>query len=223
VPATLWRALGLAPTDPNDPGYASPLPGDWERLAAQVPHNPASVVAALKQLNSHSEEERDRVKAALLIRAARAHEQIQEGLKRLSIIISPDACVRWKGILDILPKAESLAITLHPFIKLSGNLPPHVPVGKIDPVKAPSPGILLSTEMGLHLHIGSDNALALEMLWSQLEGVKAPTWSELVQYLRLPRRMDMAKETAAEILQSFLAQDAKAKELVELLSACTFV
>ena len=57
-----------------------------------------------------------------------------------------------------------------PGVTLHGTLPPHIPIARLDRVKAPEPGILLATELGPYLRIASGNRALLDMIWSQLEG-----------------------------------------------------
>lgn len=58
------------------------------------------------------------------------------------------------------------------------------------------------------------------MIWEQLEGLSHPTWSELVQYLRLPRKIELAESTAIDVLRSHNEQAAKLKEMNDLLAEC---
>jgi len=58
------------------------------------------------------------------------------------------------------------------------------------------------------------------MIWEQLEGLSHPTWSELIQYLKLPRKLELAESTAMDILRSHGEQSSRVKELLDLLAAC---
>jgi hypothetical protein len=90
----------------------------------------------------------------------------------------------------------------------------------MEKVKVPSPGVLLSTESGFSLHIGADSSLLLSMIQDQLQGVEHPTWNELLQYLKLPRRVELAESTALEVLRSHTEQHDRLDELKNLLSSC---
>lgn len=88
-------------------------------------------------------------------------------------------------------------------------------------MKSPANGILLATEMGMFVQLTSDQLMVIDMLWEQLEHAKHPTWSELVQSLRLPRRLEMAQATAEDILKSHAEVSARIQALMELLSDCS--
>ena len=102
-----------------------------------------------------------------------------------------------------------------------GTLPPHVAIERMERVKLPSPGVLLTTDKGFNLHLGSDSSMLIDMLLEQLEGLSHPTWSELVQHLRLPRRLELAEATANDVLRSHGEQSAKIIELDRLLNECS--
>jgi len=220
VPKMMLKVLGVpnARDEHSDPGFASPLPDDWERWAAEIQYRPKDVKEALEKLPLDAQHLL--IHSSLFIRTARALETIQSGQNRLFSIVSSDGRIRWRELIAVLPKAECVAITLHPKIRISGTLPAHLPIGKIDRVKSPSPGILFSTESGFSLHLASDSPLLLTMLWEQLEGLSHPTWNELIQYLRLPRKLEFAESTALDVLNAHSEQMARFTELKNLLATC---
>jgi hypothetical protein len=220
VPKSLLRVLGVPGASENlsESLAAVPLPGDWERLAAEVSYQPQIVKEALSQLTAHEGDLP--IHATLFVRTARALDHLQYGQNRLLSLVTSDGRVKWRELVDILPKAECVTVPLHPRIRMSGSLPPHLPIGKIERVKSPMAGILLATESGFTLHLGSDSTLLISMLWEQLEGLSHPTWNELLQYLRLPRKVDLAESTAFDVLRSHGEQIARLKELRDLLGAC---
>jgi hypothetical protein len=225
VPKSLLRVLAVpsALEDAGESSFATPLAGEWERLAAEVAYQPRAIREALAKLNQegqYSDETRHKIQATLFVRTARALEHLQLGQARLLSLVTVDGRVRWRELLEVLPKGECVAISLHPRIRLSGSLPPHLPIGKIDRVKAPSPGILFATESGFSLHIGTDSTVLLNMVWEQLEGLSHPTWNELLQYLKLPRKIELAESTALDVLRSHGEQSARLKDLHDLLGAC---
>ena len=59
--------------------------------------------------------------------------------------------------------------------------------------------------------------------WDQLDGLSSPTWSELLHYLRLPRRLELAESAASDVLRSHGEQSQRVAELSELLTACTLL
>lgn len=150
-------------------------------------------------------------------------EQIEYLLKaqhRLFSLVNENGKINWSALLKILPKAECMPISTHPKIRLTGTLPSHIPIGKIDMVRHPQPGILLSTESGFSLHIAAQPPLLIKILSDQLEGLTQPTWSELVQFLQVPRQVEVAESTALEILNSYQEQVTHLKDLRELLDNC---
>lgn len=227
VPRILLQALGV-PAASESAGhgtaFARPLPGEWEKLASEIPHDPSAVAAALAKLDSDSygldEPTRSHIRATLFVRAARAQTQMLSGQGRLLSVVTAEGRIRWRELLEILPKAECTAVTYSPRVKISGQLPTHVAIGQISRIRGPQPGILLSTEIGLSSQLTFDSPVLLDMVWEQLDGLVHPTWSELVQYLRVPRRLEVAEATAADVLRSHGEQSRKLEALRELLGAC---
>jgi hypothetical protein len=222
VPRTLLQSLGGAPAadagQAPSPSFALPLPGEWEKLASEVPYQPKLVRERLAGLAE--DETGRRIRAALFVRAARAIEHLKGSQARLLSLVSDDGRVRWRELFDILPKSQFVPAAAHSSVRLSGTLPNHLPVSRIERVKIPAPGFLFATETGFHLHLASESPRILEMLAEQLEGLRHPTWGELTQYLRLPRHLDVVEATAADVLRSHGEQAAKLRDLCELLSAC---
>jgi len=214
------RALGIPLTAESGlrSEHLQSLGGYWESLASEVAHAPKKVQAALVSLST--DESGLFIHASIFVRTARALEYIQSGQSRLFSMIHTDGSVNWKELLGILPKNECVTVSIHPRIRLSGSLPPHLPISRMEKVKVPSPGVLLSTESGFSLHIGADSSLLLSMIQDQLQGVEHPTWNELLQYLKLPRRVELAESTALEVLRSHTEQHDRLDELKNLLSSC---
>lgn len=221
IPRSLLKALG------NDAGaVAQPLPGEWERLAADLKFQPRGVFEALSRLNGDAKanpEVSSEIRAALFVRAAQALDAILAEHARLLAFVSPEGKLRWSAVLDILPKPELVSIPFHYLIQISGNLPAHLPIGQIERVKTPQPGILLATEAGHTLRLNSESPVVLDMLTAQLEGVSHPTWSELLRYLRLPRRVEIAETAASDLLRSHGNQSAILTDLREVLAACRWI
>lgn len=234
VPKLFLRTLGLgAPAGESEgmlnggSSLSAPLPGEWEKMASQIAFHPAAVREAVDRLHATpatsdvDSARRSAIFTELFVRASRAVESLRTSAGPLLNLVNPDGKIRWAQLLKILPKAETTSITLHPRITMSGNLPLHLPIGQMVPTKTPSPGILLATEAGLNMKIHTDSPLLLEMLWDQIDGLSSPTWSELLQYLRLPRRLELAETTATDVLRSHGEQTKRIRDLVELLAACT--
>jgi hypothetical protein len=157
----------------------------------------------------------------LFLGAACAMAALDSGQSRLLGVVAADQTIRWGKLLEILPAAECTSLSMHPRLHCSGTLPPHVPIARVDRVKAPQPGIILATELGPYLKITSDQRLLLDMAWEQLQDVSHHTWSEVVKSVRLPRRTDVAEATAADLLRLHGEQSQRLKELSQLLSACS--
>jgi hypothetical protein len=210
----------------GDPAFALPLPGEWEKLASEIPIHPRAVcdaVERLDQLVTRGElksETATRIRTDLFIRSARALDHLTSGQGRLLSVVTTDGKIRWRELLDVLPKAELTAVTFHPRVRVVGQIPPHLPIGRFDRIRMPSEGLLFTTELGLSLQIFSDSGTLLDMLWEQLDGLSHPTWSELVQYLRLPRRLEIAEATAGDVLRSHGEQTQRLRELEALTRAC---
>ncbi len=220
IPKPLLISLGVPHTGETAKNLSPPasLSREWEKWAAEVDHQPKAVREALAQLGHDPSVQT--IHCTLFIRAARALEYLNSGQYRLFSLVTPDGRIRWRELLNVLPHSECVTLSVHPKIRLTGSLPPHLPIGRIDRVKSPSPGILLATESGFSLHIGSEIPLFINMVWEQLDGITNPTWSELLQYLRIPRKVELAESTALEVLRSHGEQSARLQDLRNLLSTC---
>lgn len=232
VPRVLTQALGAEDLHPSGIDGLSltnlalpaapapvPLPTEWQSIAHDVASQPRSVLERLHSLR-HDAEGRH-IRAHLFIRAAQAMEDLRQTQSRLFSLVGDDGSIRWRLLLDILPKSEHVAVSFHSQIRLVGSLPPHMPIGRISLAKSPTHGVILATESGFHLHIGSENPRVVDILWDQLEGLVHPTWHELLQYLKLPRSMELAETTAADILRSHGEQSLRLAEMRELLVDCS--
>ncbi len=85
----------------------------------------------------------------------------------------------------------------------------------------PTQGILLSTEAGFHLHIGSDSSRLLDMIQDQLQGLKHPVWAELAPWLKLPRNLERVEQVGNELLHAWHEQQVRMTELQEFLDECS--
>jgi hypothetical protein len=217
IPKTLLRTLGV-PNAQDEVHPPSPLSEKWQKLLSEIAYQPKIVKEALSQLETN--ESNQNIHSTVFIHTARALDYLQSGQNRLLSLVTQDGKIRWRELLEILPKTERVSISVHPRIRLSGSLPPHLPIGKMDRVKMPAPGILLATESGFNLHIGADSSLLISLIWDQLEGLKHPTWNELIQYLQLPRKLELAESTAFEVLRSYGEQAGRLQDLRDLLAAC---
>jgi hypothetical protein len=221
VPQPLLNVLGIHPPgeEPSRLFHGKLLPERWESLASQVGSNPRHVLANLDQTPCDPND-LPYLHSIIFTRAAQALDDLYQNQKRIFSLVSEDGRILWRELLTVFPTGECIAISIHPKIRLTGSLPAHLPIGKIDRVKSPTPGILLTTESGFSLHIGSQTQLLIHMIWEQLDGISNPTWNELLQYIKIPRRVELAESTALEVLQSHGEQSARLKDLKELLASC---
>jgi hypothetical protein len=223
VPKTLMKWLG---SGDGSPSFATPLPGEWEKIASELQYAPGEVCAALARLDSLAAvdpEASSDIRAALFVRASHALTAARIEHRRLLGIVNKDGRVRWRDVLEILPKTECVSITLHPRVRLQGNLPSHLPIARIERIKVPQPGILLTTDSGFALRLISDDSMLLDMMVDQLEGVTYATWAEVVAFLKLPRRREIAETTASDLIRSHGEQMIRIADMEKLLSACQLV
>jgi hypothetical protein len=188
---------------------------EWASLIRDLPSRTREAREALEKTQDAN------VHLEAFVQAAQFLSNLDNGQSRLLNVVGSDGEVRWGKLLEILPQTEILAMTVHPRVRITGNLPPHVPIAKVERVKAPEPGILLATELGPFLRITSDQPRLLDMAWEQVKGVSHHTWSEIVRGVRLPRRTEIAETTAADLMKLHAEQTQRLKELNQLLSVCS--
>jgi hypothetical protein len=195
-----------------------PLPDPWNLLLEKFSANLNPIEEALKKLPP-SDSYYFQIHTQLFVKTAKSIYDQEMKLKQLLTWIKPDGQIAWKALFHLIPKEDCVSIPLHPKIKLSGSLPPHLPIGNIQRTENPL-SILLATESGFHLRIHSENPILIPMIWEQLEGIVHPTWNELVQYVKLPRQIQVAEATASEILASYQNHQKELGKLKELLKLC---
>src|SRR5262245_24130121 len=100
--------MGAPVAQGGEVSFAVPLPGEWEKLAAEVAYQPRLVREKLPTLPAGAAGQT--IRAALFVRAARAREQLQTGQSRLFSLVSPQGAIRWKELLDVLPRTECVAV-----------------------------------------------------------------------------------------------------------------
>ena len=234
IPRLLLKALGfgveqdsspqinqpLLPVDFRDTSsFALPLPGDWEKWMLEMPYFPGRIKENLLALPP-GELMTKTLKASVFVRASRVIAPLKDSQEKLQPMVTPQGSVRWREFFQVLPRSEFSSVALHSGVRMTGTLPPHVPILKIDKVAYPSPGIVLLTEVGFRLHLGCDDPRLLEMLSSQLDGLKHPTWNELSGYLKLPRTVETVEQTAQEVVRNAVEQASRIQTLREILEIC---
>lgn len=209
--------------DALETGHSTPLPSEWERISSEIAVQPDWVLNQLQRLDHLSltdAAEAERIRTQLFVRSSRTFFDMRESQSKLLAMVTKDGRIHWKELLDILPKGECSPVTLSDLVQMMGTLPLHLPIGRMDRVKSPTPGIALATESGFQMTLVSHTPRILEILWDQLNGIQHPTWSELSQYLRVPRRLDYLEATASEILQAHGAQTQLLQDLETLVQSC---
>jgi hypothetical protein len=175
------------------------------------------------QLTQTADEASFELRMAIFVKIVQTIEEFNENKRALLSVVDSRGKIYWNALLRVLPQNELVTLTTHPLIHVSGNLPPHLPIAKIEKVKSPSPGILLATELGFFIHLACDGSLVTDMLWEQLSEAQHPTWSEVVQSVKVPRRVEFAQSTAQEVLKSHAESCTHRDALTELLSACSIL
>lgn len=215
IPKLLLAELGYTGADLD----RAEIPPSWRDLIALVKLDPAAAQLALSQMAK--DESTLPLRTAVYVQAAQSLETLSTGKKNLLSIVSEDGRLAWNSLFEILPRNDFIPITTHPRVDVKGGLPLHLPISKIERVKSPVTGIMLATEIGMSAMLTSDSSMILDMLWEQLENAKHPTWSELVQSLRLPRRIEVAQSAAEDVLKSHAEVSSRILVLRELLSDCS--
>jgi hypothetical protein len=213
VPKLLLAELGV------DHTTRPKMSEEWQRILSEVATKPAQALDAIRKLPK--DQSTLALRSAIFVQASQGLDRLKSGKKNLLSIVDEEGRLAWAKLFDILPKSEFVQITLHSRVAVTGNLPLHLPISRIEKVKSPTQGVLLATEVGMYTHLGSDDSIVVDMLWEQLQNVKHPTWSELVQSLRLPRKIESARATAEEVLKSHAEVSSKILALSELLSDCS--
>ncbi len=195
------------------------LPDLWQQHFSEIDTQPKAIMTALQNLPP-DEPAAETIHAACFVAAAKALGQLETSQNRLLGLVSPEGKLRWKEILAILPETEVVSLTQHPKIRLIGSLPPHLTITRMDRVKSPTAGVLLTTEAGFNLQLACSSSLLLSLLLDQLEGYPHPTWLELVENVRLPRKIEFAEATALDVLNAHAQQTSRLQEFHDLLSSC---
>ena len=145
----------------------------------------------------------------------------EDCIKPYTNSIKSDGSFRWSQLLKLLPANDLVPWHLHPDVRVSGSLPSHIPVTRMDRVKAPFEGLLLLTEAGFSVGVQTTGSKSVqEMLYDQLLELSHPTWSELISTVKLPRNSELAMPTAREVLRCVNEQTILSQKLREILSTC---
>ncbi|MBU6374946.1 MAG: hypothetical protein KGQ59_03020 [Bdellovibrionales bacterium] len=179
-------------------GFATPLPGKWEKLAAELPVSPQNVRQSLQALDTDTNG--NEVRCELFVRASRILQDVRTSRARIECWVKESGQIIWRELISTFPASDFVAVSVHPGVTLHGQLPLHTPIINQSLAKAPQ-SILLSTEAGHHLSLVIPNRLLLEILWDQIQILSKPTWSEIIEVVKAPRRLDSIEIRAADLLR----------------------
>ncbi len=191
----------------------------WADFAFQLPYEPLKV---LKQIQEGLAQGQEIPVAALFVKAIQNMEAFSKNHGGVFQMVGQEGQLNWKEIVSLLPERERVALPLHHEVRISGMLPPHVAILRIERSQHPIPGVRFSTEKGMSLHLGSANRLLVELIWDLVKDLEHPTWGEIAQGIKLCRDTDILKDTGNEILRSHSEQDRRRKELLELIRGIQF-
>jgi hypothetical protein len=195
------------------------LPLEWRAALEKIdfaPRELAHLVDLLEKSSAPTAAAALRMTA--FIHASQARARVAAARARMKHLVNDSSDIKWCELLRILPTAELLPATLHPQVQLLGQIPQQVPIVRIARVKTPRSGLLLVTESGFQTQINSENPRIMDLLEAQLKQLEHPTWAEVTQFLKLPRRIEMAETAAHEILLSHGEQLVRLKELDSILA-----
>ncbi len=219
VPKTLLKALGH-PAGELEARDSLSITQELQSILNEVPYQPKQVMARLNTINPDTISNPNQLRAMIFARAASALEELRKGQGALLSMVGIDGQIHWKKLIEILPRTECIPFTQHPSVRILGSLPLHVSINRIEKIKTPQPAILLVTESGFNLRIVPEHSVVFDMLYDQIRDLVHPTWSELSQLVRLPRRLELAETAASDILRSHGEQSSRLQELTNLVSAC---
>lgn len=211
VPRPLWKAM-------SSPGI---VPTEWQLLLAQISQQPKHVRPKLMELKQRATGEAwQELLARVFVDSARSLEMLVRSQERLLRLVDSRGQLRWDEFISIMAPSQCVSFAIHPMLRLKGSLQPHTPIERMERVRAPQAGIHFLTEKGASLFLTSEDSRAIDMVYSQLVHLKHPTWSELVERVRLPREILFAETTANELLRSHGEVSAKMAALRDLLNVC---
>jgi hypothetical protein len=148
-----------------------------------------------------------------------AYRENDWGLRQIRPFLNSEARIEWTKVLGLFRAQDSIALTHHPLVRVSGTIPVNSPITKMDRLKSPQNGMLVLTDSGALQKVIFDNRMLADMAWDQAKTQVHPTWSELVQLIRLPRTLEIAESAANDILASYETLEAKRRAIAAWLAA----
>ena len=199
-------------------GFATPLPGNWEKLSGDLAIRPSHVRDALKALQG--DPMGARIRTELFVRTARILDDLRASQNRLRDYVTEDGRIVWRSLLEKCDASEFCPITLHPEISIHsihGSFPLQTPITQVTRSTRGSWSIRLSTESGIQIQLDLGQRQLFEMVAEQIEKLAHPTWSEIIEFVRAPRRLDQVEQRACEILRASGEQQHLIRELELIL------
>ncbi|MFZ9596357.1 MAG: hypothetical protein ACO3A2_09800, partial [Bdellovibrionia bacterium] len=131
VPKTFLISLGVPTATPVEPSVLK-LPEEAKKLLEEIAYEPRRALEKLPELQASLEQEGQKswLDAQVFIATARAMDYLQMGQNRLLSLVSPEGKIKWRELMQILPQSERISVSLHPRIRLTGSLPPHLPIDR---------------------------------------------------------------------------------------------
>lgn len=193
----------------------------WTQWKTTLAKSHETAIRELESLSaSLDENSRKLLKASAYLECSHQLDVQRRLCDRFKSVIKPNGEIWWKGVIDLLPTSESLPLSFHPEVEIAGKLSSHAPIAKIERMKKTSTTFVLATESGMVRTLHSKNMLICDMIEDQLEGITHPTWAELALYLKLPKNVNLARETAHDILETFHRSQALIRSLKVVLESC---
>lgn len=135
----------------------------------------------------------------------------QSRLKPMMKINENEKLVDWSKLMSLFRPEDCQSLTLHTGVTLMGQIPSHTPIVKMERSKTIAHGILLWSESNSCLKIQCSHKLLSDMIWDQMHTWQHPTWSEIVDWVKLPRKLEVAESAANDILNTYEDWDQKLK------------
>ncbi len=214
VPKSLVAAIQNPGTWSNER-----LPLEWRSAIERLdfaPRDLAALVPRLEQSSAPAAAAELRTTAFVLSAQARARLSAARG--RMRHLVNDSGDIKWRELLCVLPAQELVSATTHPQVEVMGNMPVHLPITRITRLKSvAAKGLLFVSESGFQSQLMSENPRVLDILEAQTSLLEHPTWTEIVHFLKLPRRIELAETAAHEILLSHAEHSGRIAILDQIL------
>ena len=136
---------------------------------------------------------------------------------RTQQFVRPDGRIVWRELIGTFPISEFVPVSIHSGVSIQGQLPLQTPITQASLLKAPQ-GLLLTTEAGHQARLEIPERFLLEVVRDQIEALDHPTWSEIIEFVRVPRRLDQLEARAADLLRIQGEQQAMIEHLAAIIA-----